>query len=327
MNLPKRTDQLAQENKSDAIFRDQFTDVFNKWIINKVPTDVGIDYEVQVVLNGQVTGDKFYVQLKSKESIEWNKKHNCSITVKGTTVKYWMHEDAPVYIFLVDIEKKEMYYCNVKNYVRCNFLKFLDLYNSETPTKTKNFKINRIFRFSPSYPKMGERFAYDLYREKIHIPILDNLNQLHSKMGEIQKNLFLMVDDVDNEFEQKINEILNIEDGKGIEDNHSITSVIRHCELLLSIFYDVEYDKEYLRLMKNVEIAKDVLSNDEKLSQYAIENIQSDIFEMQKYLLNHYAFVYGNRELLYWRFREEVLKETKYLNLLDEFVALDSTKI
>ena len=323
---PIITDQSEQEDKSDLIFRSQIKDVFDKWIINKVPKDVGIDYEIQIVIDGQVTGKIFYVQLKSKEKIEWNKKLNCSIPIKSTTVKYWMNTEAPVYIFLVDVEKKEIFYCNVKSYIRGNFSQFIDIYKSDTPTKTKNFKINRGFAFYPNHPKTVERFSYNLYKEKIHIPTLDKLNHLHTKMSDIQKDLFLLGDEIDKEFEQELNAFLNIEADEDLDDSHSIASVITYCEQLLSVSYDFEYDNEYSKLRQNVDSAKNALYKGENLSQYVMENFQNDIIEMQNYLFNHYAFLYGQRELLYWRYREIMLKESKYSSLLDEFVVLESAR-
>ena len=62
----QRTKEHVMEERSERVFK---STIPPEWIVRKIPSDYGIDYEIEIVENEIVTGKRFWIQLKSSENI------------------------------------------------------------------------------------------------------------------------------------------------------------------------------------------------------------------------------------------------------------------
>lgn len=139
MEYPQRPEQHIMEDESWGIFTNNIP---SSWIAREMTKrDYGIDCYLELVNeHNQVTGDMVFIQLKSTKEIGWtesNKEFTYTLSgIKESTVNYWLSLPLPVFIFLVDITKKEAYFVNIKKSIRRNYKDFLS-------NKTISFKINK----------------------------------------------------------------------------------------------------------------------------------------------------------------------------------------
>lgn len=125
MELPKRIDQHITETVSFKIFNNVIP---NEWIIREVTErDYGIDCYVEIVnKNRQVTGELISIQLKGiKNGIKWTKENYYTFSsIKISTSNYWNIFPTPVFICLVDVLNKEVFFCPVKTEIRKNYIEY-----------------------------------------------------------------------------------------------------------------------------------------------------------------------------------------------------------
>jgi hypothetical protein len=122
MILPERPNKHITETSSFKIFSNNIPD---SWIIREVTErDYGIDCYIELV-NGrnQVTGDLISIQLKGLNGIDWTRDDYYTFSgINLSTTNYWHNFPTPVFICLVDIQTKEVFFCPVKTTIRKNFL-------------------------------------------------------------------------------------------------------------------------------------------------------------------------------------------------------------
>ena len=123
MKLPKRVPQHISESNSFKLLGNK---VPNNWIIRETTErDYGIDCYVELVNNNnELTGQIASIQLKSRETIPWDKNERYSIKINISTTNYWYYYAVPVFIFLADICEQEIYFLPVKKYIRQNFFEY-----------------------------------------------------------------------------------------------------------------------------------------------------------------------------------------------------------
>jgi len=89
MNLPKRIIQQKHEAESYAIllYKLRKLGVFR----NLTENDYGIDFEIEFIENGQVTGKYIKVQVKAAENLKIRKKDKIPTIsgIKQSTLLYW----------------------------------------------------------------------------------------------------------------------------------------------------------------------------------------------------------------------------------------------
>ena len=111
MNLPQRTSSHILESKSinDAI--NCFPD---DWIVRRLDIDYGLDLNVEIVEDNQVTGLNFSVQLKatSKKTSE----DSVPIVLKKTTIHYMKQKLEPIMIIAYVDEEKESYWSWIRDF-------------------------------------------------------------------------------------------------------------------------------------------------------------------------------------------------------------------
>ena len=111
MNLPKRIIQKQHESESYAIlvYKLRGLGIFR----NLTENDYGIDFEIELVNNGKLTGKYIKVQVKSAEAVKIRKKDNVPTIsgIKQSTLWYWtqLSFSTNVLVFLADIKSEAMY--------------------------------------------------------------------------------------------------------------------------------------------------------------------------------------------------------------------------
>lgn len=111
-SLPTRHSSHIKEDQSLIYFKDMIL----PWVITDIKgnEDYGIDAMVEITKdkikseNKLVTGKKFNIQIKSTAEIK--DEADFSVSVKRTTFLYWYQNTLPVFIFLVDLKAKRLYY-------------------------------------------------------------------------------------------------------------------------------------------------------------------------------------------------------------------------
>ncbi|MBN1398658.1 MAG: DUF4365 domain-containing protein [Bacteroidetes bacterium] len=121
MKFPERVDKHITESSSFKIFSNNIPD---SWIIREVTErDYGIDCYIELVnIKNQVTGELISIQLKGKQGINWTKEDYFTFSgINIFTSNYWNRFPTPVFLCLVDIVSKEVFFCPVKSRIRQNY--------------------------------------------------------------------------------------------------------------------------------------------------------------------------------------------------------------
>jgi hypothetical protein len=111
MNLPRRIIQKQHESESYAIlvYKLRNLGIFR----NLTENDYGIDFEIEVVNDGKLTGKYVKVQVKSAEAVKIRKKDNVPTVsgIKQGTLWYWtqLSFSTNVLVFLVNIKSEAIY--------------------------------------------------------------------------------------------------------------------------------------------------------------------------------------------------------------------------
>ncbi|MBW8244018.1 DUF4365 domain-containing protein [Muricauda oceani] len=106
MTRPKRHDNHILETESNKYFKNCIP---NEWFVDKPEHDYGIDFIVNLVLRGYVTGLNFSVQLKSMK-VNRNEDFAC-VTLKHSTLGMFNTRLEPVLIIAYVKEDEEAYWC------------------------------------------------------------------------------------------------------------------------------------------------------------------------------------------------------------------------
>lgn len=151
--LPKRPKQHISETASFKIFNNSIPD---NWIVRELTEkDYGIDCYVEIVNdNNQVTGEMISIQLKSMlNGIPWTQKDYYTYSsVKVSTSNYWNNFLTPVFICLIDVKYKEVFFCGVKSFIRNNYEKFAKKEKLSYVIEKKNqLTIRNIKAFTKEY--------------------------------------------------------------------------------------------------------------------------------------------------------------------------------
>jgi tetratricopeptide (TPR) repeat protein len=106
MPKPVRHDSHILETESNKFFINQIP---NEWIVDKPEHDYGVDYNVNIAINNEVTGLSFSAQLKSKKK---DKDSDFTIIkLKHTTLSLYNTMLAPVLLVAYIQEEEEAYWC------------------------------------------------------------------------------------------------------------------------------------------------------------------------------------------------------------------------
>lgn len=102
--FPKRHKNHVLESKSEKFFKDHLPE---DWIAEK-PVDYGIDYKVEIIIDEEVIGQNFSVQLKAHAKPKED--GLISISLARSTVNYYLARLEPILIICYIRESNEAYY-------------------------------------------------------------------------------------------------------------------------------------------------------------------------------------------------------------------------
>lgn len=110
----KRPFSHVQEDISEDIFRSFLP---AEWILRRKYKDYGIDLEVEIVNDEIVTGEVFWVQLKSRKGTILNNKKSYS-DCGSNFLRYCRGCEVPVILILIDISAHEGYWVYMQDYIK-----------------------------------------------------------------------------------------------------------------------------------------------------------------------------------------------------------------
>lgn len=115
--MPKRTNEHRIETESTFILREL---IANEAIFREISErDYGIDGMVEFFhADGHVDGEEISVQIKGSRDIAVKKGFVRTPSIKTDTVKYWTKKKQSVFILLVDVSKKLIYFEDAKRLAR-----------------------------------------------------------------------------------------------------------------------------------------------------------------------------------------------------------------
>ena len=102
--FPKRHKNHILESKSEKFFKDHLPE---EWVAEK-PIDYGIDYKVEIIIDEQVIGENFSVQLKAHDKL--GKDNLISVNLDRTTINLYLARLEPILIICYIKEQNEAYY-------------------------------------------------------------------------------------------------------------------------------------------------------------------------------------------------------------------------
>ncbi len=195
IKLPERSDKHIKETASFKIFSQIIPD---HWLIREVTErDYGIDCYIELVNEKkQCTGDIVSIQIKGRNIVSWNKTDQNSFTLSGikiSTTNYWYTFSVPVFILLVDISKKEIFYLPVKSYIKKNYISYKEQgVLSYKFNRDMNLHIsNGLNKFLSFYNKEKNRLLF----EQNLVAFISNYERYKSFILEnTNRDIFLGVD-------------------------------------------------------------------------------------------------------------------------------------
>lgn len=123
MEYPRRIKTHISESESFNILSKALP---SEWVIRELTErDYGIDLYVEIVRpDGCVTGDLVALQVKSTNKITFNKNNIKYLNgIKRSTLNYWKGLPVPVFVFLVNLDDKNVYWCNIESDERNGYFK------------------------------------------------------------------------------------------------------------------------------------------------------------------------------------------------------------
>jgi hypothetical protein len=177
MKLPNRSNSHLMETKSARLLQSLAPD---NWIIRDVTErDYGIDLYIELAnIKGEITGDLFSIQLKSKEKLDWkagegDKLLSRSPSINVATVNYWFGLPVPVFLFVADLSTKEIFVAPVKQQLRHRF-------NELQVQDTVSFSLDKRICLNT---ELGEAVIVGLYlQERSYERFAINLTSLLSNI-------------------------------------------------------------------------------------------------------------------------------------------------
>ena len=116
--LPIDDESRSVGSRARAIVHYKFDS--NHWEYReKTGVDVGIDCIFELTENDQWTGNIIECQIKGRTQPKYNTTHEfISLSVKVSTVNYWLKRKNPVVLLVVDVTDETIYYLDIKAYFR-----------------------------------------------------------------------------------------------------------------------------------------------------------------------------------------------------------------
>lgn len=275
LTYPKRVIQHISETESYKIFSSKIP---HNWVIRDLSErDYGIDLYVEIVgETNELKGDIVLIQLKSTKNIKWTKKETHTFSkIKPSTAKYFYSLNIPVFIFLVDLSTKELFYLAVGYSLRGDFKTFAkhEKFKFIFSKKDKFEEGLGVFRFKFMY-------YYEYYRQ------------------QYENELFFFLTNLENykdfQFEHS-----NRDYHLGIEDSDLIFFEAMHRNYnFLCTYLDIENP---IPKLNDIKIKSQSRFNNNFYELYELDlSEHMETFEKLTTELTEKIKSFTNREISYW---------------------------
>lgn len=125
----RRPRQHVMEDEAEQIIRELLP---SEWILRKVDKDYGIDYEIELVDEQIVSGDRIWVQSKAKERCQIRTQdfpqrdteplqmEYISFSLEVRELKYAVRCGFPLLLFVADLERRDVFWVPLRHEVEVN---------------------------------------------------------------------------------------------------------------------------------------------------------------------------------------------------------------
>jgi hypothetical protein len=290
MEYPKRPEQHIIEDKSFKILSNALP---NDWLIREATKkDYGIDIYIEICQNGSLTGNMFVAQLKGTKYIKIHHNSNedyvsCS-GIKNSTLNYWYSLPIPVIMFYIDITTDDIYFENIKKFIRQNYNDFLQ-------KKLHTIKMPIIQKFNKS-----DDLKYNI--------VLNGAFILMTYLIEIRRERFeFLVNDFFANFDNRL-ELLVEHDNRDcflpIEQNEPDYIAIFNTHISLTFLCDylginhcIPSLREILESGKNMFCGKDFYG---EFYEQQIADFAQKAFPIMREVANKLHNLFSHKERYYW---------------------------
>ena len=185
MQFPERPAQHISETASYKIFSSAVPD---RWIVRDVSErDYGVDCYIEIVdEKQQLTGQLISIQLKSRATIEWNKTEPTRWTLSGVempTTNYWYHFAVPVFICVVDVATREVFFQSVNQAIKLDYQRYAE-------NKSFSYKIDKgnLLSDSQGIGKLLKQYYRDKNRTDFEVHVISFLANYQSYIDFYEQN-------------------------------------------------------------------------------------------------------------------------------------------
>jgi tetratricopeptide (TPR) repeat protein len=227
---PHRHTSHILEEQSNRYFRNALP---IGWIVD-VPTDYGIDYNIGIVSNEEVTGMNFSVQLKAKR--EDKNSEFVTITLKRSTVNLFSTRLEPVLLVCYLVKENEAYW----EWFTDNLI---DLTKNQKSCSIKISKANRVSNLNWN---LVENNVAKIFNRKYLLS--DNTFQRFSDNPNSAKLAWKLL--YSKNYEEAVQ---NFQNALNKTQNESLLSGLSICQ-----FYLFRYNEALITINKAIDLSKDL---------------------------------------------------------------------
>lgn len=289
MKLPQRVDRHISETSSFKIFSNNIPD---SWIIREITErDYGVDCYIELVdRNNQVTGELISIQLKGVQEIKWTKENYFTLSgVNISTSNYWYRFPTPVFVLLVDIGKREIFFTPVKSYIRKNFISY-------AKQEHFSYKIHKKMKLDEENLSL---FLYSYFKEK--------------RLGAFEVNLTTFVSHF-FQYKDFIDENIGRDCFMGVDGDRVL--YLRHLYnniMFLCGYFNISH--KMLPFKDYSKKSRERFGDDYYIYEQQVDEVATGLYELIPQLLESIKKHLLEIENEYWTITDiNVLKSVLYLN-------------
>lgn len=286
MKFPQRPANHITESASYRVFSNTIPD---EWIVRNVTErDYGIDCYIEISENGFMTGKLLSVQIKGSADIIPRNGNTVYYGVSSSEFNYWYSLPVPVLFVYVDLSTDEVFYCNIKQYVRSHYDFFTEqqLKNITIPNSDKLRKDTSEQLIMHLYTQETGRLEYEILLSKLFSSLRDNCELM---TNHFCRDCFLGLDFYGEEsddliqFLQLYKELLYFANKFGIPWNvKSVLRMIKDGQKVFGDFYQF-YEAEIALAVKSIA----------PVYKQIVEYASNSIMENKEYWIRKDIFVFS----------------------------------
>ena len=164
----KRPENHIKEAESFAYVED----TLKEWVLNRLATDYGIDFDIQIFEQGEGTALNFGAQIKSTESSNMDATHY-KFKLETRHINYFFKQNRPILLVVYYIPKKIAYWVVIQEYV-------WDILSKEKPnwssqkSSTIKLPLKNVLTNKEEIKKAVRRCYSKIFFENLHTLFIDD---------------------------------------------------------------------------------------------------------------------------------------------------------